>query len=226
MAMRDFIDKLRAPKSLVGPAVSDPRAIFNRRRSRLAWLKYGLPLVAIGIIGVLTYLNYKHQSDTVVSIPVVEDMPKLDAGMKVSGIAFEGKSKSDRPFSVTAISATETKDNKDIIDLEEPQAEIELSEQTWIAVTAEHGRYDRKLDKVDLNGAVTVYHDNGLTFSTEQAAMDLKTNTASGTVPVTGRDERRELSAEGFEMLDDGATVLFKGRSYLKILPKEKGSGE
>jgi hypothetical protein len=45
-------------------------------------------------------------------------------------------------------------------------------------------------------------------------------------VPVTGRDERRELSAEGFEMIDDGATVLFKGRSYLKILPKEKGSGE
>ena len=226
MAMRDFMEKLRAPKSLVGPAMSDPRAIFNRRRSRLAWLKYALPLVAIGIIGVLTYLNYKHQSDTVVSIPVVEDMPKLDVGMKVNGIAFEGKSKSDRPFSVTALSATEAKSNKDLIDLEEPQAEIELSAQTWIAVTAEHGVYDRKLDKVDLNGAVTVYHDNGLTFSTEQAAMDLKTNTASGSTPVKGSDDKRELSAEGFEMLDDGATVLFKGRSYLKILPKGKGSGE
>jgi len=226
MAMRDFMDKLRAPKSLVGPKISDPRMIFNRKRSRLAWLKVGLPLVAVGIIGVLTYLNYKHQSDTVVSIPVVEDMPKLDVGMKVSGIAFDGKSKSDRPFSVTALSATEAKGNKDLIDLEEPQAQIELSEQTWIAVTAEHGLYDRKLDKVDLNGAVTVYHDNGLTFSTEQAAMDLKTNTASGSKPVTGKDETRELSAEGFEMLDDGATVLFKGRSYLKITPKGKGSGE
>lgn len=226
MAMRDFMDKLRAPKSLVGPKISDPRMIFNRKRSRLAWLKFGLPLVAVGIIGVLTYMNYKHQSDTVVSIPVVEDMPKLDVGMKVSGIAFEGKSKSDRPFSVTALSATEAKGNKDLIDLEEPQAEIELSEQTWIAVTAEHGIYDRKLDKVDLNGTVTVYHDNGLTFSTEEAAMDLKTNTASGSTPVTGKDETRELGAEGFEMLDDGATVLFKGRSYLKILPKGKGSGE
>jgi lipopolysaccharide export system protein LptC len=226
MAVRDFMDKLRAPKSLVGPPVSDPRAIFNRRRSRLAWLKFGLPLVAVGIIGVLTYLNYKHQSETVVSIPVVEDMPKLDVGMKVSGIAFEGKSKSDRPFSVTALSATEAKDNKDLIDLEEPQAEIELSAQTWIAVTAEHGIYNRALDKVDLNGAVTVYHDNGLTFSTEQAAMDLTANTASGTKPVTGKDATRELSAEGFEMLDDGATVLFKGRSYLKISPKGKGSGE
>jgi hypothetical protein len=96
MAVRDFMDKLRAPKALVGPKVSDPRAIFNRKRSRLAWLKVALPLVAIGIIGVLTYLNYKHQSDTVVSIPVDTELPKLDAGMKVSGISFEGKSKSDR----------------------------------------------------------------------------------------------------------------------------------
>lgn len=226
MAVRDFMDKLRAPKSLVGPKISDPRMIFNKKRNRLAWLKVALPVVAIGIIGVLTYLNYKHQTETVVTIPNTTEMTNLDVGMKVSGIAFDGKSKSNRPFSVTALSATETKNNKDIIDLEEPQAEIELSEQTWIAVTAEHGIYDRKLDKVDLKGTVTVYHDNGLTFSTEEAAMDLQTNTASGAKPVMGKDETRELSAEGFEMLDDGATVLFKGRSYLKILPKGKGSGE
>lgn len=226
MAMRDFMDKLRAPKTLVGPAISDPRAIFNRKRGRLLWLKIALPLVAVGVIGYLSYSSYVTQSNTRVEIQKVEDAPKLDAGMKVSGIAFEGKSKSDRPFSVTALSATEAKNNKDLIDLEEPQAEIELSEQTWIAVTAEHGIYDRKLDKVDLNGAVTVYHDNGMTFTTEQAAMDLKTNIASGSAPVTGSDDRRQLSAEGFEMLDGGSTVLFKGRSSLKILPKVEGNGE
>lgn len=226
--MRDFIDNLRTPKSLTGdrPAVlSEPRALFNRKRGRLLWLKITLPILALGIVGYLTYRSYYSQSDTRVSIDVVEDVVKLDAGMKVSGIAFEGMSKSDRPFSVTALSATETDGNKDLVTLEEPQAEIELSDITWIAVTAEHGLFDRKLDRVDLEGKVTVYHDNGMTFSTEQAAMDLRTNSASGSAPVTGRDDRRELSAEGFEMLDDGATVLFKGRSHLKILPKEKEGG-
>jgi lipopolysaccharide export system protein LptC len=226
MAVRDFIDKLRAPKDLAGPSIAGPRAIFTRKRDRLLGLKIALPILAVAIVSYLTYRSYYSQSDTRVSIPVAEDAPKLDAGMKVSGIAFEGMSKSDRPFSVTALSATEAKDNKDLIDLEEPQAEIELSSVTWIAVTAEHGRYDRKLDRVDLDGAVTVYHDNGLTFSTEEAAMDLLANTASGSKPVTGADDRRQLSAEGFEMLDDGATVLFKGRAHLKIMPKGKGSGE
>jgi lipopolysaccharide export system protein LptC len=226
MAMRDFLDKLRAPKNLAGPALAEPRAIFSRKRGKLLWLKIALPVLAIGIVGYLSYRSYESQSNTRVEIQKVEDAPKLDVGMKVSGIAFEGKSKADRPFSVTALSATEAKDNKDLIDLEEPQAEIELSDQTWIAVTAEQGRYDRKLDTVDLKGAVTVYHDNGLVFSTEEAAMDLKSNTASGSKPVTGSDERRELSAEGFQMLDDGATVLFSGKAHLKIMPRAKEGGE
>lgn len=230
MSMRDFMEKLRTTKSVggsfAGAKLSDPRAIFGRKRSRLAWLKITLPLIAISIIGVLTYLNYRYQSDTVVSIPIVDDLSKLSAGMKVSGVAFQGRSSSDRPFSVTALSATEGNTNKDVIELDEPQAEIELSEKTWIAVTAEHGRYDRKLDKVDLTGTVTVYHDNGMTFSTDQAEMDLKTNTASGSAPVMGSDDQRQLSAEGFEMRDGGGTVIFKGRSSLKIIPKEKGSGE
>jgi lipopolysaccharide export system protein LptC len=235
MAVREFLDKLRRHSGLgvamkardARPTLSDPRALFNRKRDRLMWLKITLPLLAIGIIGYLTYRSYYSQSDTRVTIEAVEDVPKLDTGMKVSGIAFDGRSKtSDRPFSVTAMSATETTGNKDIIQLEEPQAQIELSDVTWIAVTAERGVYNRKLDHVDLDGAVTVYHDNGMTFVTEKAAMDLSTNSASGTAPVTGSDEFKQISSsDGFEMLDDGATVLFKGRSQLKILPKEKGTG-
>lgn len=227
MAVREFIDRLRNRQDVTAdmPALSGPRALFNRKRSRLLWLKVSLPVLALGIVGYLTYRSYEGQTDTRVSIDVVEDVVKLDAGMKVSGIAFEGKSKTDRPFSVTALSATETNGDKDLVKLEEPQAQIELSDITWIAITAERGLYNRKLDQVELDGDVTVYHDNGMKFVTEQAAMDLTTNSASGSKPVTGSDDYKQISAEGFEMLDDGATVLFKGKSHMKILPKEKGSG-
>lgn len=228
MAMRDFIQRLRNRQSSAADrktTLSGPRALFNRKRTKLLWVKVSLPVLALGIVGYLTYQSYEGQTNTRVEIPVAEDVVKLDAGMKVSGIAFEGKSKSDRPFSVTALSATETAGDKDLVKLEEPQAQIELSDVTWIAVTAEHGLYNRKLDHVDLDGDVTVYHDNGMTFVTEQAAMDLTTNAASGSAPVTGTDDYKQISAEGFEMLDDGTTVLFKGKSHLKILPKEKGSG-
>lgn len=204
--------------------VSQPRAIFNRRRSRLLWLKVMLPIVAIGTIAYLSIWSYTQLSETRITVEAVEDVPMLDAGMKVSGIAFEGRNKSDRPFSVTAISATETVGNKDIINLEEPQAQIELSDTTWIAVTAQSGVFDRARDFVDLSGAVTLYHDNGMTFVTDKAVIDLTSNDASSPVAVTGSDGRRELTAEGFELKENGDVVVFKGRSHLKIMPKQEGS--
>lgn len=216
------IQRLRG--EMRGPVVAPPRALSNRRRGRLLWLKILLPLIAVGTIGYLSIWSYTNLSDTRITVDAVESVPLLDAGMKVSGVAFEGRNKSDRTFSVTALSATETSGNKDIVNLEEPQAQIELSETSWIAVTAQSGTFDRQRDWVDLNGAVTVYHDNGMTFVTEQAAIDLVNNDARSSVAVTGTDERRELTAEGFEMLENGDVVLFKGRAHLKILPKKEGS--
>ncbi|MBL8709961.1 MAG: LPS export ABC transporter periplasmic protein LptC [Rhodospirillaceae bacterium] len=218
MALNGPIDKLRGDGR--APVVAQPRALFNRRKSRLLWLKILLPLVAIGTAAYLSLWSYRNLTDTRITVEAVTDVPLLDAGMQVSGVAFEGRSKSDRTFSVTALSAMETDGNKDIVNLEEPQAQIELSDTAWIAVTAESGVYDRSRDWVDLIGAVTVYHDNGMTFVTDRAEVNLKTNDASSSVPVTGSDERRQLTAEGFEMIDNGETVLFKGRSHLTILPR------
>lgn len=216
------IQRLRG--DMRGPVVAPPRALFNRRRGRLLWLKILLPVIAIGTIGYLSIWSYSNLSDTRITVEAVESVPLLDAGMKVSGVAFEGRNKSDRAFSVTALSATETSGNKDIVDLEEPQAQIELSETSWIAVTAQAGKFDRQRDWVDLSGAVTVYHDNGMTFVTEQAEIDLTNNDARSSVAVTGTDERRELTAEGFELRENGDVVVFMGRSHLRILPKQEGN--
>ncbi|WP_374370040.1 LPS export ABC transporter periplasmic protein LptC [Dongia sp.] len=217
------IERLRGTSR--GPVVAPPRALFNnRRRSRLLWLKVLLPIIAIGTIGYLSIWSYRNLSDTRITVEAVEKVPLLDAGMKVSGIAFEGRNDKDRAFSVTALSATETTGNKDIVNLEEPQAQIELSETSWIAVTAEKGVFDRQRDFVDLKGAVTLYYENGMTFVTDQAEIDLSNNDASSSLPVTGTDERRELTAEGFELRENGDVVFFKGRSHLRILPKQEGN--
>lgn len=210
---------------VLGPVVTPSRPIFNnRRRGRLLWLKILLPLVAIGTVGYLSIWSYHNLSETRITVEDVVDVKKLDAGMKVSGIAFEGRNKQDRAFSVTALSATEATGNKDLVTLQEPQAQIELSETSWIAVTAESGIFDRKRDWVDLTGSVTLYHDTGMTFVTEKAEIDLTNNDARSSVPVTGTDDRRQLTAEGFELRENGDVVVFTGRAHLVIKPKEKGS--
>lgn len=209
-------------------AVVTPRHLpVARRRGRLLWLKVLLPLVALGTLGYLGYRSYFNKSENTVTIETTDGKSATpEGGMKVSGVAFEGRNKSDRAFSVTALSATEAPDNKDIVTLQEPQAQIELSDIAWIAVTAESGRFDRQRDWVDLTGKVTLYHDTGMVFVTDSAEIDLSNNDARSSAPVIGTDERRELTAEGFELRENGDVVVFKGRSHLKILPVKKGSDQ
>lgn len=219
--------KPRRSDVLRSPAAAPPRKPVGRRRGRLLWLKVMLPLVALGTLGYLGYRSYFNKSENVVTIEKVAGLSVTpEGGMKVSGISYEGRNKSDRAFTVTALAATETPDNKDIVTLEEPQAQIELSDTAWIAVTAETGRFDRQRDWVDLTGKVTLYHDTGMVFVTDSAEIDLTNNDARSSAPVVGTDERRELTAEGFELRENGEVVVFKGRSHLRILPAEKGSDE
>ncbi len=48
-----------------------------------------------------------------------------------------------------------------------------------------------------LNGDVTLFHDNGLSFQTDSATIDLQNKTAEGSDPVEGQNGDGELLARG-----------------------------
>ena len=60
---------------------------------------------------------------------------------------------------------------------------------------------DRDADIVTLNGDVTLFHDNGLSFQTDSATIDLKNKTAEGSDPVEGQNGDGELVSQGFRVL-------------------------
>jgi lipopolysaccharide export system protein LptC len=84
---------------------------------------------------------------------------------------------------------------------------------------------DRDIDIITLNGDVTLLHDNGLSFQTSSAKIDLKAKTAEGDEAVEGQNGKGELTSEGFRVRDDGDTILFTCKAYVKIYPKEKDQG-
>jgi len=91
-----------------------------------------------------------------------------------------------------------------------------------VALTANDGVLDRDADIVTLNGDVTLFHDNGLSFQTDSATIHLKDKTAEGSDPVEGQNGDGELISQGFRVLDDGDTIVFTGKAYMKIYPKQK----
>jgi lipopolysaccharide export system protein LptC len=59
-----------------------------------------------------------------------------------------------------------------------------------------------------------------MSFQTDAATIDLKAHTAKGNQPVEGQRSDGEIASDGFEVRDEGKTIIFTGRAYLKIFAK------
>jgi lipopolysaccharide export system protein LptC len=144
------------------------------------------------------------------------------AEVTVSDVKYDGKDDKGRPFSITAASASHVDGDDRHISLKKPLADITMSSGAYVALTANDGVLDRDADIITLNGDVTLFHDNGLSFQTDSATINLKEKTAEGSDVVEGQNGDGELVSQGFRVLDDGDTIEFTGKAYMKIYPKQK----
>jgi len=223
------------------PDLAGPRRVFRRKRRRglILTLKIVLPLIAVGCV---TYIVIWSRHVPIVSpIDVVAEVGQKTSDMILKQVKYDGVDAQNRPFSITAESAVQpqsqtqgtqaapasnapTSDN--VINLKKPYADMTMVDGAWVAVTADDGIYRRDAGTVDLSGNVTLFHDTGLQFETDAATVDLKNDTASGNQPIEGQNPQGQLAAQGFEVRDDGQTVIFTGRAYLKLFPKNNGAGQ
>jgi len=211
-------------RRLAQPRARPPR----RRRAPLALLKVALPAVAAVTVGYLVYWWWVQASERIITVeqlqPVGPDGTKAE--VTVSDLKYDGKDKQGRPYSITAEAASHVDGDERHIALKKPLADIIMSGGAYVAVTARAGVLDRDSDIVTLNGDVTLFHDNGLSFQTDSATIDLKAKTAEGSEPVEGQNGDGELFSQGFRVTDEGDTIEFTGKAYMKIYPKQKNQPE
>ncbi len=137
---------------------------------------------------------------------------------------FDGIDEKDRPYSLTADVATQSRDSENLIELELPKADVSMADGTWLALTARAGEFDREARLLYLFGDVSLFHDEGFEMQTSAARIDLANSTAEGDEPVEGQGAAGSIQAEGFRVLDRGQRILFTGRSHLTLLPAGKES--
>lgn len=135
---------------------------------------------------------------------------------------FVGTDPKSRPFEVRAEKVVQSGEGT-VVTLEKPRAEITLPGGDWITLSATQGRYDRESGRLSLAGQVTLYHDGGYEFMTEQAELDTNEGVAWGEAPVQGQGPIGTIEAGGFRIMNDGDTIIFTGRSRLRL---EDGMGQ
>jgi len=211
-----------APRRPPGQGPVRPK---GRRGTSVRVLKVALPLIMVVTLGYVGYW-WLESRGTVVDPQLINTLPgDTDAEVTVNDVKYDGKDKKGRPFSITAVSASHADGDDRHIALKKPLADITMASGAYVALTANDGILDRDADIVTLSGDVTLFHDNGLSFQTDSATIDLNAKTAEGNDPVEGQNGDGELVSQGFRVRDDGDTIEFTGKAYMKIYPKQKDQG-
>ncbi|HCP01162.1 MAG TPA: hypothetical protein DIT35_06690, partial [Rhodospirillaceae bacterium] len=146
--------------------------------------------------------------------------PAGGAKPQVLNPRLQGIDAAARPFQVTADfgARSDSVNGGEVYDLTHPKADIVLADGSWVALTANDGRFEAKTNTLHLAGDVNLFHDQGYEFVTTVAQVDLITSTASGDAPIIGQGPFGILDAEGFRIFDSGERVLFLGHARLTVL--------
>ena len=199
-----------------------------RRGKSVRLLRVALPLVVFVTLGYVAYW-WLQSRGTIVDATLIQQVPPEGAGkaeVTVQDVKYDGKDDKGRPFSITADSASHMDGDDRHISLKKPLADITMSSGAYVALMANKGMLDRDADIITLTGDVTLFHDNGLSFQTDSATINLKEKTAEGSETVEGQNGKGELISQGFRVLDDGDTIVFTGKAYMKIYPKKDKEGQ
>ena len=151
-------------------------------------------------------------------------MEEEAAAGEVLNPRFYSVDSGDRPYSIVADEADQMASDSEVIDLDDPQAEMEMAGGAKIWLDAAAGTYDQTDELIRLDGDVVLRHEDGTVFNTEAASVDIEEGLAWGDRSIDGEGPFGNVVADGFRVFDEGATVVFTGRSRL-ILPRDGGNG-
>ncbi|MBO1075122.1 LPS export ABC transporter periplasmic protein LptC [Roseomonas marmotae] len=134
--------------------------------------------------------------------------------MRISGARYQGVDEQNRPYNLTADSAVQQQDQSGLIDLTNPRADILLTNGAWMLLESREGEYDRPKNLLDLQGNVTLWHDNGTTMKTEAAHIDIHAGEAKSDSATAAQGPFGTIESEGFRLLERGQVMIFTGRSH------------
>lgn len=202
--------------------VAAPRAGHSVRHTRFVGLmRHLLPALAVGLLAlVVAWPHFLPEERVQVGYgkPSVGDVDGYTLTM--SNPRYYGLDKDERPFTVVADTARQT--SPQALTLDQPRADIQTRDGAGILLDAREGVYRQKEQLLDLTGGVNLYHDAGYELHTQAAHVDLKAGSAEGRHPISGHGPTVRLEAEGFRLLERGATIHLTGKSHVVLYPSER----
>ncbi|MBC7430866.1 MAG: LPS export ABC transporter periplasmic protein LptC [Rubritepida sp.] len=213
-------DMLAPSRARVAPSLRG----MARRHALVRLAKLALPAIALALLCLLLFWPDIAGKEGRMSFRRGPSM--VAEALQVTAPLYQGLDELNRPYTVTAQVARQqpgvVAPGAEIIDLDAPRADITMTDGAWIFLESREGVYDRGRNWLDLQGDVTIYHDNGTRFRSETAAVDLTAGSASSRRPTQAQGPFGTIVSEGFELTERGAVMVFTGRARAVLEGRQK----
>lgn len=198
-------DRVRKPPTPGGLA---------RRRAMITLTKWLLPACALALLASIALWPEFNRAADQARLAVRRITGDVE-GVRLIDARYHSVDERGRPYTVTAEIALQVNESR--IDLTTPKGDITTENGTWVMLQSRKGVYMPKVNLLDLSQDVTLYRDDGTTLKTESASVDLKNGAAASSDPVHAEGPFGTLDAQGFSVLDKGATVQFIGPAHVVL---------
>ena len=129
---------------------------------------------------------------------------------------FMGIDKKSQPFRVTASKATRYKNSPDIFNLEKPIGEINSGQEKYF-ISGEIGVFDKRIQKLKVEGNVEFSDGENLVFRTSEVYFDFKDELLLGDKKVKGVKNNSRIVSEGLKIFNRENKIIFTGRTKLTL---------
>jgi lipopolysaccharide export system protein LptC len=188
------------------PTDAAHRAIRFANLARLAsWVALAL---AIGFVILFLVQAGLFNALTPKPTPPVTAPPDPDK-VTATDSTVNGLDKQNQPYEVTAVRGWQDVATPSLVHMETVEGKFHRPGGKTYNVTAETGAYDTKIKELDLAGHVKIVQPDRFTALMDRAHVVVEDKKLTSDTPVDVTFPTGTIKANGLEITDDGARILF-----------------
>lgn len=213
-------DAVACPQSPASPLMQTfeltppPRLSQSCAYSRLIWHAKRLCLVAALVCALTIAVIAEHATPPSTFMPLetaarIGPVPAMEMTVPVA----QGVTPSGYPYTLTATRSVRRSHKIPVVLLSDPRGDIEMSDGSWLMLSAKNGRLNIADSSLHLLSDVFLYHDGGYEISTHDLTVDLGQRSAQSQTAVTGQGPAGTFKAEGLALRNSGERIELLGAS-------------
>lgn len=218
MSSTTVSDQNHAPSSLRPSERGEAQFKRAARHSgRVRLLKYALPLAAVLLAGAFAAFSY-------LSSPVaigfdLSSTAIRDGKLVMAAPKLEGYTTDNLPYAMTAARAIQDATNTNVIELEDIDATVPMTDGTLARIDARKATYDRLSNTIQLNDPMTLSTNDGKSATFQSASIDMGKGTLVTEQPVALRIKGASIDAGKMSIAENGKVIVFDNRVQMNLDP-------